>query len=384
MSLLLLAAADAFAIGTQVAVAVLAGQKSADVRRVVGSFVVLAAAAGAALACVCAVAVPGIAAAFGVPPQLTGTFVLFSFAMVGVNVILLPGIVLHGALRADNRQRLALGLDAVYAVGNMGFVALFVGHWGLFTLAWAAGASAIANLAASAVVARRAGLIGAIRLPRAAFATAARFLVRVGVPVALSTVVLFASNFAYLWILEPFGAQVASGFSLAYNVQIPLIMPALALGSAISIVMNQRVGVPQRVFAAGMTQTALVYAVVAAGASALHGPLLRMLHVPPLAAAQADLYLGWVAPTFVLLGPVIVVLSVLEQTGSGALAVGLNVVYFGSIVVAGGMLARAFHDPAWLYGVTAAANVAGIAGLLIGWRAVTRGAALEGPLYAGH
>src|SRR5450755_205437 len=52
VSLLLLAVADAFAIGAQVAVAVLAGRKSTDIERVVGSFVLLAACAGAALALV--------------------------------------------------------------------------------------------------------------------------------------------------------------------------------------------------------------------------------------------------------------------------------------------------------------------------------------------
>jgi Na+-driven multidrug efflux pump len=250
------------------------------------------------------------------------------------------------------------------AVTQVGMVALlgFGTGLGVFSVPVATVAGAVVGLVVGALCWRRHGLP---RIDVLAWrVAAARMLLAVGGPVATSYLLLFGSNLCLLWILGPFGPAVVSGFSTAYTVQTVLIVPAIALGSATAIVMNQlrgqhRDSVLPTVFRAGVRLALVSYVVAAAAAWLGRGWLADTVTGSPVIAEQVQRYLGIVLPTIALMGLVLVAVTVLEQLGAGLAAVLLNLGYFGAVLVVGGLLARQHHDFTQLYWTIAITNVVG-------------------------
>jgi hypothetical protein len=76
-------------------------------------------------------------------------------------------------------------------------------------------------------------------------------------------------------------------------------------------------------------------------------------------------YLHAVALTYVVQGPVIAALTVMEQIGGGLYAVVLNAVYFAGIVVAAALVTRVFNSPGAVFDTIAVANFAGLSVLVV-------------------
>ncbi|MFJ9555700.1 MATE family efflux transporter [Nocardiopsis sp. NPDC101807] len=187
---------------------------------------------------------------------------------------------------------------------------------------------------------------------------------QVGLPVGSAHAVIFASNFVLTWVVSVFGVATVAGFAVAYTLQTMIIVPGMAIGSATAIVVNQFRGRGEtdrlgHVVRAGLAVTGALYALVAAACWIGRDRIAGVLAQEPAAAAEAARYLELVAPTYLILGVVLAGMSVLEQTGAGALAVTLNTTYFVAICAVGGYLARHAGEAAPLYQTIAAVNLLG-------------------------
>ncbi|UKJ63139.1 hypothetical protein H1Q78_15825 [Cellulosimicrobium cellulans] len=194
-------------------------------------------------------------------------------------------------------------------------------------------------------------------------------LLGVGLPVGLSYLLLTVTNLVMVWVLGPSGTDVVAGFGGAATVQTLVIVPAIGLAAAVSIVMNQQwgageLGLLPRTLRAGTVVVAGVYVVVGA-LVLLTAPLVAgRLSADPDVAAQAALYLRVVGPSYAGVGLVLFLLTLLEQLGYGRVAVTLNVLYHAVSLGIGGTLARAGGGPTALYTTIAVTNVVGLVVML--------------------
>ncbi|MFF2268697.1 MATE family efflux transporter [Cellulosimicrobium cellulans] len=194
-------------------------------------------------------------------------------------------------------------------------------------------------------------------------------LLGVGLPVGLSYLLLTVTNLVMVWVLGPSGTDVVAGFGGAATVQTLVIVPAIGLAAAVSIVMNQQwgageLGLLPRTLRAGTVVVAGVYVVVGV-LVLLTAPLVAgRLAADPDVAAQAALYLRVVGPSYAGVGLVLFLLTLLEQLGYGRVAVTLNVLYHAVSLGVGGILARTGGGPTALYTTIAVMNVVGLVVML--------------------
>lgn len=194
-------------------------------------------------------------------------------------------------------------------------------------------------------------------------------LLGVGLPVGLSYLLLTVTNLVMVWLLGPSGTDVVAGFGGAATVQTLVIVPAIGLAAAVSIVMNQQwgageLGLLPRTLRAGTVVVAGVYVVVGALVLLTAPVVAGQLSADPDVAAQAALYLRVVGPSYAGVGLVLFLLTLLEQLGYGRVAVTLNVLYHAVSLGVGGILARAGGGPTALYTTIAVTNVVGLVVML--------------------
>lgn len=208
-------------------------------------------------------------------------------------------------------------------------------------------------------------------------------LLGVGLPVGLSYLLLTVTNLVMVWVLGPSGTDVVAGFGGAATVQTLVIVPAIGLAAAVSIVMNQQwgageLGLLPRTLRAGTVVVAGVYVVVGALVLLTAPVVAGQLSADPDVAAQAALYLRVVGPSYAGVGLVLFLLTLLEQLGYGRVAVTLNVLYHAVSLGVGGVLARAGGGPTALYTTIAVTNVVGLVVMLpVAVRLVRRRATVE-------
>jgi Na+-driven multidrug efflux pump len=365
VAFLILALQEGLDVSTQVAVAFGRGREDrAGTGPMAGSFVRLGLGVFGVACVVITLAAPTLAGLLATGPADRVVFVAFVRWSALAALATVGPTVLAATLRGWGRAAAAAAVSTSVAVTQVGMVALlgFGTGLGVFSVPVATVAGAVVGLVVGALGWRRHGLPG-IDL-RAWRPAAARTLLAVGGPVTTSYLLLFGSNLGLLWILGVFGRTVVSGFSTAYIVQTVLIVPAIALGSATAIVMNQlrgqhRDALLPTVFRAGVELALVIYLVVAAAAWLGRSWLADTVTGSPVIAEQVQRYLGIVLPTIALMGLVLVAVTVLEQLGAGLASVLLNLGYFGAVLVIGGLLARYHHDPSQLYWTIAITNLVG-------------------------
>jgi Na+-driven multidrug efflux pump len=394
-----LALSEAFAASTQVATALShgRGQRSEGLATAAWllAFCLLA---GGAMAGACWVLAPELAQFVHAPPLAKAGLRDFMRWMPPATVLAMVPLVAAATLRGFGRAGAAAAVTVTYVIVDVAAVAVvaFAAHGGVLSVAWgnaiAAVAASLLALALLVASAPRRGLPRdrprAVALPLSRQMTPALALLRdVGLPIVCSYAALFAFGLLVIGVLRRFGPDVVTGFSIGYSVQTLAIVPAIALGSASAIFTNHLRGAARddeapRAFAATLGLGTRIYVVVASLVTAL------AFVAPPLISANAAVaqasrgYLVVCGPALLALGIVLVILTVLEQTGAGRLAVALNVANVALVGLVGGALARHFHTPFALYGTIAGATVLGLPVVVaVGRRHVARLA--DGPTRVG-
>jgi len=309
---------------------------------------------------------------FAVDPILATKFATFLSAMLAASALTIPGMILDSTIRGMGRTGLAFALLLGYAVVYIGLLYHFTHNLGMHEIAipYAIAISSLFFFVAT-IIGIRAITKGRVHAWNFFLHPEAFIMLRyVGVPVALSHMLIFVSTFFYNLILAPFGVDVVSGFGVAFRIQTLVILPALTFGEGISILMNQKMGAGRAKDAFGIFKTGLIlcfsfYVIVSLGISLSAAQLPTLITSDPTVLREAITYLSSVAPTYCWMGVLLTVLLVLEQTDNGFRAFALNLIYFATVIAVGGWLTAKWNDPRYFYQTIAWGNVSGL--LVIAW-----------------
>ncbi|WP_199749111.1 MATE family efflux transporter [Amycolatopsis sp. WAC 01376] len=364
---LFLALFIAFDISNQVAAAINRGRgRPQDVVPMALSFSRMWLAFISVLIVVLALVAPLLADALLVPPSSHDHFVSFVRWMALAELTYVGVVLCASSLRGFGHARHSA------AVMLVGAGVQFGGVWALGIGAGMGASSVPLSIALSSVVGLTLGLFFLRRTglwrpgqPKPWQPDAVRHLRQVGLPVATTQVILFGSNLVLLRVLGVFDPTVVSAYSGASSLQILVLMPGIVLGSATAIVLNQQRGAGKAERLPGTLRAGLeiaigTYVVLGVAVWAASGPLGSLMSDVPEVSHQTALYLGTIGLTYVLQGPVLSSLNIMEQIGSGLVAVLLNIFYYVVIVVASALVVAAVHDPVAFYRTVALANLAGV------------------------
>ncbi|WP_169789219.1 MATE family efflux transporter [Nonomuraea candida] len=394
VSLVVLALSVGFAVCNQVAAAIGKGAgRPRDVMSNAASLARVWLGLGTALFLVLAVAAPFLPGLLQVDAGLRDTFASFLLWTSAAGLLVVGEELCASSLRGYGYVRQATVLVIWTAGVRTGLVAgLGLGAGlGIAAVPIAEAAAGLSGLAMGLVLLRRTELWhpAAVRIWRRAVFTDLR---RIGVPIAMSFFVLSAYNLAVIGVLGNYGEDVVAGFTVASTLQNVVLLPGMVLGTATAIVINQQRGAGewQRIrqsMRGGIELTVVTYVVIAALVWSLHDPLARLIGGDAGVAAAAGGYLGAVALTYAVQGPVLASLTVMEETGGGFLAIVLNAIYFGLIVAVSAAAAHAVGSADAFYAAVAYCNLIGVTVPLIAVRHVrklsARGSAAQSPAATG-
>ncbi|MET8454038.1 MATE family efflux transporter [Streptomyces sp. NPDC005209] len=367
IALLMLALTVAFSVTNQVATAVSKGAgRPRDVMTHVASLARIWIVCATAVCVVLVVVAPWLADLFGVGPDLHDEFVNFLRWISLAGLLAVGPELCASSLRGYGHARRATVLvvcTAVVQIGTVAGLGLGAGS-GVEAVPVAQTFSAVIGTVAGLAMLRGTALWHppGLRLWRP---DALRGLRCIGVPVGASLLVISGYNFAVLGLIGRYGHEVVAGFSAALTLQNLVLLPGTVIGTATAIVINQQRGANEwgrmvESVRRGLEMSAGLYALVAVAVWALASPVAHLLSSDSQVSASAQSYLGAVAFSFFFQGPVLTALTVMEQTGGGLRALVLNTVYFGLIVVAGGLLAPTLGGARGFYEVVAWSNVIGV------------------------
>ncbi|WP_034263657.1 MATE family efflux transporter [Actinospica robiniae] len=318
-------------------------------------------------------AVP-LAEALGAQPQSVGPFAAFVRFMCLAMVLEVPWLVLAGALRGWGRAGAASTASMTVMVLQTVTVYLLGGPGGLGVTAvpWSIVVAAVLGLALTAILVRRNGL-GVLLTGRETegperFTGALRsgfgVLRSIGVPIGGTFLLLSLLNSAQLRLLKRFGDATVSGFGIGNATQTMVIVPAVGLGTAIAITVNQGGGVAaadvRGVIRRGLVIGASVYVPIGLLLWLGSGTIARFAAGTAPVAAAASSYLRYVGPTLACVGLMLVLLTVLEQIGAGFTAMTFNAVYFALSVGCAAWVAAGADEPTPFFATLAVANVAAL------------------------
>ena len=326
---------------------------------------------GLALFAGLAVCAPGLATLLHVAGQARGQFVWFIRATSLANLAFTGPGLCASSLRGYGYTRSGSAVLLVNAVLELVIVAgLSLGAgYGLGSVPLARVAASVVALALGFFFMRRTGLWSRHSLTRTR--PPALILVRkVGLPVAASLAIISWYSLGLLWVLGRYGPDVVSGFAAALTAYNVIIVPAVMLGSATAIAMNQQWGggrfhLSRLTLRTGLESTVALYLPIALGAWLGAGLLSEIATSVASIGQVTERYLHAVALTYVVQGPVIAALTIMEQIGGGLYAVVLNAVYFAGIIVAAALVTRVFNSPGAVFDTIAVANFAGLSVLVV-------------------
>lgn len=152
-------------------------------------------------------------------------------------------------------------------------------------------------------------------------------------PVSASFLTIFGFLFVFNHLVSFFGKAEVAGFGAAYRIQSFVVLPAIALGTALAILINRAIvsgefPLIRRYFLTGIALAFAIYAAVGAGVFLFQKPLLRFFTSEPSEIAAGMRYLTLVASSYFSFGPVLFLLTLMEQTGYGVRAFMVNLVAF--------------------------------------------------------
>jgi Na+-driven multidrug efflux pump len=371
-------------ISNQVAAAISRGRgRPRDVVPLAASFARVWLAVSVVLAAAVILAAPAIGSAFGVSAGERGLFESFVRWMAPAELTQVGAVLCASSLRGFGKAAAGSAVSLVTAVIQFAGVAVAgLGlHGGIFTVPASIATGSLVGLALGGYLLRRNDLWPAGGLVQWRPEVIGHLL-RVGLPVAATQLLLFGGNFGLLWVLGRTGPDVVSGFSAAATLQTLLIMPGIVLGSAIAIVLNQQRGAGKAAWmpaglSAGMRIGFVLYAVIGLLVWLLRGPIGALMSGDPRVAAVTSAYLGAVGLTYVVQGPVLAALASMEQLGAGFLALALNVFYFVVIVVVGALVVDRFGAVGVFRGI-ALTNLVGVSVVVTAFVVVRRMSRVRG------
>lgn len=192
------------------------------------------------------------------------------------------------------------------------------------------------------------------------------YIVRIGLPVAASFILLFIENSLLLHIVSGHGRATVEGFSAGMTIQTLVIVPAAGFASGLAILMNQtgdlRGQEAQQLYRRGVQLLVAYYAFLTVLLIVGAHSVAEVMIGDHRSADQMYLFLHIVGPSLGLTGLALGTMTILEETGFGHIAVVLNLLYFVEVIVIGWLLTHFTGSVVGLYAMMTIAG--GLAGLV--------------------
>lgn len=194
------------------------------------------------------------------------------------------------------------------------------------------------------------------------FLTIWRFLYSIGTPIFSLYIVIFTSLFIYNTVLQHFGDGVVSAFSVVFRLQNVLMIPAIACGIAVGIVMNRSAMEGDLARAISYLRSTFfcmlsVYLILAILSYIFAKEIIGLLILDLKIKAAAIQCLHYFAFSYVGLAPTLMFISVLEQTGYNKRSLFINSLLFALQIIVGGCLALKFGSQVYFYATALMVNL---------------------------
>jgi Na+-driven multidrug efflux pump len=369
---------EAFQISHQVLISRLKGSENYEtIRKGILNFIFISVISSLLLAVFIYALAPFIADFYKVPTEITGDFISFLRAMFLVNALVILTMVLTSGLRGYGNVNLSMVFNIVYALLNVTlvYVLAFYLNKGIYSIVYANLISSVFTSLVVSIVLFKKKILQLNRKYFAFYKQAVLFLRNVGLPISISYLIIFISNFFFNKIVAPFGVEAVSGFGVAYYIQTFVIVPGIAIGGSLGIIMNNNIGggdrYHPRVFEAykkGVAYTAFFYFVLTAAIYIFSEAIINTMVKDQTAFSYANDFISIVSPSYIIMGIVLMTITTLEQINKGVIALVLNTAYFAIITTLGWYLTRLFDDLNYFYWTFFAVNLFGVICVIYTWK----------------
>jgi Na+-driven multidrug efflux pump len=325
----------------------------------------------AVLALAVSLLAPQMADQLNVSDDSRHTFVLFARLVAASFVLAVLNSVVAGTLRGWGLARSAASITIAVASTQVLGVWLLGYHTdlGVYAVPVSVAAASVITLAAGLYLLARAHMLKSEGPPAEPLSATAHVLFTVGVPVAIAYLLISGMNYTSLWVLSDFGSDAVAGYGGAQAIQVLCLSPAIALGSAVAITMNQSLGAGEAhllrpIVLVGVRFALGVYALLGIAALLLAGPLGDLMSPDAGTSDYTTEYLTIVGPSWLAFGILNMITMTLQQVRSGYITIASDILYLGGVNVCGGLIARAVGEPEAYFAALATGNVV-IGGLLL-------------------
>ncbi|MBU9824011.1 MULTISPECIES: MATE family efflux transporter [Rahnella] len=154
--------------------------------------------------------------------------------------------------------------------------------------------------------------------PGAFIARLSGLLFQVGMPIFASLVVLFFSSLLIFPLIGTLGEQYVAGFLIVTKIRMFIVIPAVACGSALAILINQRLAIStgeelKRLLHRGLTFIGIFYLLLTSGVYFTEASLIKILSGDKTIQDVSSQMLLILLPTFFLTSFVASLQALLEQ-----------------------------------------------------------------------
>jgi len=308
---------------------------------------------------------------FNIPSIMTQEFIIFTRDMLLTGIFICANYILNSLLYGRGRPRVAMYLSIATVVINCGLTYLLGVYYklGVHGLVYATGFSNIVMTGITIFILNKLNIVNLkswYKLPRSKYYLAVIIIItKIGSPVWFSYLVLFAGLVLFNKILSYFGTSIVAGFGVAYRIQTLVVLPAISIGMAVAILINRFISTgaavqAQKVLRAGIILSAAFYFFVSPLLYFFRINIIEFITQDYVTVSAAGSYLKYVALSYIGLGPLLVFLIILDQTGSGVKSLGYSIASFATEFIVGGSWALHKNNIHFFYVVIAAVNLSSL------------------------
>lgn len=252
---------------------------------------------------------------------------LFSTILPAYMLSVIPLLLLelcNAGLRGQGKTALSMVFVAAFILINLSscYISLHLYHNGFTAVIYANLIATLAVLPFAVLALLKTVPKGEDPQPRAFMPRLMAITADAGVPIFLTMLLAFASSAVLFPLLSKMGTAWASGFLIVVKLRTFFIIPAVALGSAIAICINQKLATcsPQqlnRLLRVGMYSIALIYLCLTLAAFLSQNQLINLMATSSEVRVSAYLLMSWLIPTFFITSLIASIQTILEQLGRG-------------------------------------------------------------------
>ncbi|CAE13056.1 MATE family efflux transporter [Photorhabdus sp. S12-55] len=275
---------------------------------------------------------------------------LFIGIMIGFATLILSTLFGLGF----NRCGSLLGISGT--VLNIGATYLTEIYWhkGLQSLIWGAIFGSSYLISVGSILLYRQGVVISWLGMRDQVIQVIKDISTMALPVMGSFSLVFIFLFSFNYLVSFYDAHEIAGFSIAFRIQSFIILPAIALGTAMAIHYNNSLSKrnfvrANQVFLIGLSLTGVIYIFISVAVFFLKVWLVKFFTLDELIAEAALRYLNCVSPSYFSLGIVLGLMTALEQIGQGLRVLLINITLYSLEIGIAALLGLKQEDATRLY-----------------------------------